>query len=86
MLLMQVSPADSQGCHGLGMAMDYTYELISQARTVVAEVNAAMPTTSALHSRPPRSVPLSTRPGLFRLCPHQQWMKITTESPGISCR
>ncbi|GCE44975.1 4-hydroxybutyrate coenzyme A transferase [Rhodococcus wratislaviensis] len=46
-LLMQVSPADSQGCHGLGMAMDYTYELISQARTVVAEVNAAMPTTSA---------------------------------------
>jgi acyl-CoA hydrolase len=46
-LLMQVTEAGADGCHGLGMAVDHTYPLLSLARTVVAEVNAQLPETSA---------------------------------------
>lgn len=45
-VLMQVSPADRDGSHSTGMAVDYTYELVGQARAVVAEVNEQMPVTS----------------------------------------
>ncbi len=46
-LLVQVSPADSEGFHSLGAAVDYTYELLPSARAVIAEVNDQMPATSA---------------------------------------
>jgi acyl-CoA hydrolase len=45
-VLVQVSPPDRDGHHSLGVAVDYTYELITQARAVVAEVNEQMPVTS----------------------------------------
>lgn len=45
--LIQVSPADADGFHSLGLAVDYTYELLSAARAVVAEVNDQVPVTSA---------------------------------------
>ncbi|HVW44334.1 MAG TPA: acetyl-CoA hydrolase/transferase C-terminal domain-containing protein [Amycolatopsis sp.] len=46
-LLMQVTAAGPDGRHGLGMAVDHTYELIGQSRRVVAEVNSQLPDTSA---------------------------------------
>lgn len=46
-LLMQVTTPDAYGNHNLGMAVDYTYELLSQARLVLAEVNSQLPVTSA---------------------------------------
>lgn len=46
-VLMQVALSDAQGGHSLGMAVDYTYELVGRARAVVAEINAQMPVTSA---------------------------------------
>jgi acyl-CoA hydrolase len=46
-VLLQVSPADPGGRHSLGVAVDYTYELVEHARAVVAEVNERMPVTSA---------------------------------------
>lgn len=46
-LLMQVGPADADGTHGLGPAVDHTYELVGQARTVIVEVNDQYPATSA---------------------------------------
>ncbi|TCK25200.1 acetyl-CoA hydrolase/transferase family protein [Pseudonocardia endophytica] len=46
-LLMQVAEADASGRHSLGVAVDHTYELVGRARTVVAEVNAQLPVTSA---------------------------------------
>lgn len=46
-VLVQVSEPDAEGRHSLGMAVDYTYELIPHARAVVAEVNARLPVTSA---------------------------------------
>jgi acyl-CoA hydrolase len=45
-VLVQVSPPDRDGQHSLGVAVDYTYELVPQARAVVAEVNDQMPVTS----------------------------------------
>src|SRR5207248_2571905 len=52
-VLVQVSPADGDGFHSYGIAVDYLPEAISVARTVIAEVNDAMPVTSGpcrLHS------------------------------------
>ncbi|WP_091539480.1 acetyl-CoA hydrolase/transferase family protein [Modestobacter sp. DSM 44400] len=46
-VLMQVSPPNDDGFHSLGMAVDYTYELVGQARAVIAEVNEQLPVTSA---------------------------------------
>jgi acyl-CoA hydrolase len=48
-VVLQVSGADEHGCHSLGLAVDYTYELIDHARAVVAEVNDRLP-----HSTAPR--------------------------------
>lgn len=45
-VLLQVCPA-AHGRHSLGMAVDYTYELLSEAALVVAEINEQMPATSA---------------------------------------
>ncbi len=46
-VLMQVAESDAHGGHSLGMAVDYTYELVGRARAVVAEINTQMPVTSA---------------------------------------
>jgi acyl-CoA hydrolase len=46
-LLMQVAGADENGEHSLGMAVDYTYDLLGRACAVIAEVNAELPITSA---------------------------------------
>lgn len=46
-LLIQVAPADSEGRHSLGTAVDYTYDLLDSAGLVVAEVNDQVPVTSA---------------------------------------
>ena len=46
-VLMQVAPADPAGRHSLGVAVDYTFELLGSARLVIAEVNDQLPTTSA---------------------------------------
>ncbi len=46
-LLVQVTAPDAQGRHGLGMAVDHTYELLGRARAVIAEVNAELPDSSA---------------------------------------
>ena len=46
-LLMQVSAPDEQGRHSLGPAVDYTYDLLSRARLVLAEVNDRVPVTNA---------------------------------------
>jgi acyl-CoA hydrolase len=46
-VLIQVSAPDGDGYHSMGMAVDFTYELVAQARAVVAEVNEQMPVTSA---------------------------------------
>lgn len=44
--LVQVSPADPQGRHSLGLDASYTAAAIASARLVVAEVNARMPATA----------------------------------------
>ncbi len=44
-LLIQVAPADADGMHSLGIGVDFTAELIEEARLVVAEVNDRMPVT-----------------------------------------
>lgn len=69
-VLMQVSPPDRDGHHSLGVAIDYTYELVERARAVVAEVNEQMPVVSGprLHSSAfaavvPTSRPLPEVPG-----------------------
>nr|WP_246372234.1 acetyl-CoA hydrolase/transferase C-terminal domain-containing protein [Gordonia humi] len=46
-VLIQVGPVDADGTHGLGMAVDHTYELLAHARVVVAEVNDQMPPTAS---------------------------------------
>ncbi len=46
-LLVQVTEPDQDGRHSLGMAVDYTYDLLGRARAVIAEVNAQLPVTSA---------------------------------------
>jgi acetyl-CoA hydrolase len=46
-VLIQVTAPDASGCHGLGMAVDHTFELLDPARAVIAEVNHRLPMTSA---------------------------------------
>ena len=43
--LVQVTPPDSSDFCSLGVSVDYTYESIKQARTVIAQVNRNMPRT-----------------------------------------
>jgi acyl-CoA hydrolase len=52
-VLLQVSPADAEGYHSLGCAVDYAWDAVQVARQVVVEVNLNMPTTRGaprLHS------------------------------------
>lgn len=52
-VLLQVSPADADGYHSLGCTLDYVWDAVQVARTVVVEVNAQMPMTRGvgrLHS------------------------------------
>lgn len=44
-VLLQVSPADADGYHSLGGAVDYVWEAAQLARVVIVEVNASMPVT-----------------------------------------
>jgi acyl-CoA hydrolase len=44
-VLLQVSPADADGYHSLGLAADYVWEAAQLARVVVAEVNVRVPVT-----------------------------------------
>lgn len=44
--LIQVSPADADGFHSLGVIADYVHEAIARARLVIAEVNERMPRTA----------------------------------------
>ncbi len=44
-VLLQVSPADADGYHSLGCAVDYVWEAVQMARVVVVEVNASVPVT-----------------------------------------
>ncbi|MCW2584079.1 MAG: Acetyl-CoA transferase/hydrolase, probable acetate CoA-transferase [Klenkia sp.] len=46
-VVLQVSPADAEGQHCLGLAVDHTWELLAGARAVVAEVNDQLPRTTA---------------------------------------
>lgn len=48
-LALQVAPADARGRHSLGLSVDYTFDLLQEARAVVAEVNDKMPLTTAPH-------------------------------------
>lgn len=63
-ILVQVSPADAEGFHSLGLSVDYTYELLGNARAVIAEVNDQVPVTSAprLHSSTFAATINTTRP------------------------
>lgn len=44
-VLVQVSPADGEGYHSLGLSADYIWDAIKSARVVIAEVNSAVPIT-----------------------------------------
>ncbi len=44
-VLLQVSPADSDGYHSLGCTADYVWEAAQIARVVIVEVNASVPVT-----------------------------------------
>ena len=44
-VLLQVSPADAEGYHSLGCAVDYAWDAVQVARQVVVEVNLNMPAT-----------------------------------------
>ncbi len=51
--LLQVSPADADGYHSLGPAVDYVWEAAQRARVVIVEVNDNVPVTRSscrLHS------------------------------------
>lgn len=43
--MIQVSPADAEGNHSLGLISDYVQAAVARARVVIAEVNAAVPYT-----------------------------------------
>lgn len=43
--LVQVTPPDENGQCSLGISVDYTYEAVMSAKTVIAQVNEAMPFT-----------------------------------------
>jgi acyl-CoA hydrolase len=45
-VMIQVSPPDSDGYHSLGVAVDYTHDLLDDARLVIAQQNDQMPVTS----------------------------------------
>ena len=52
-VLLQVAPADEEGYHSLGCAVDYAWDAVQVARQVVVEVNLNMPATRGaprLHS------------------------------------
>ena len=51
--LIQVTPPDENGNCSLGVSVDYTYQAVQQARTVIAQVNDQMPFTLGLHSTVP---------------------------------
>jgi acyl-CoA hydrolase len=69
---VQVSPADANGDHSLGLISDYVQAAVARARVVVAEVNEQVPFThgellpagridhAVLVSRPPVRVPPAT--------------------------
>lgn len=63
-VVLQVSAADADGFHSLGLAVDYTWELLAGARAVVAEVNDQVPVTSAprLHRSQLTAVVPTSRP------------------------
>ena len=44
-VMIQVSPADAEGNHSLGLISDHVRAAVAQARVVIAEVNAAVPWT-----------------------------------------
>ncbi|MCF7550791.1 acetyl-CoA hydrolase/transferase family protein [Pseudonocardia sp. WMMC193] len=44
-VLCQVSPADAEGCHRLGVSVDYLHAALESARVVVAEVDPRVPAT-----------------------------------------
>jgi acyl-CoA hydrolase len=44
-VLLQVAPADAEGYHSLGCAVDYAWDAVQVARQVVVEVNLNMPVT-----------------------------------------
>ena len=44
-VLLQVSPADEDGYHSLGCAVDYVWEAAQMARVVIVEVNDSVPVT-----------------------------------------
>ena len=43
--MVQVTPPDENGQCSLGISVDYTYEAVMSAKTVIAQVNEAMPFT-----------------------------------------
>jgi 4-hydroxybutyrate CoA-transferase len=45
--MVTVSPPDENGYVSLGISVDYTYQAIKSARSVIAEVNSNMPRTGA---------------------------------------
>lgn len=47
-VLLQVSPPDSDGFHSLGCTLDYVWEAVQVARQVVVEVNTRVPITRGL--------------------------------------
>lgn len=52
-VLLQVSPADADGYHSLGCAVDYVWNAVQVARVVLVEINSCVPRTRSsfrLHS------------------------------------
>lgn len=43
--LIQLTPPDENGNCSLGISVDYTYEAVMQAKTVIAQINSKMPFT-----------------------------------------
>jgi acyl-CoA hydrolase len=48
-VLLQVSPADAQGFHSLGCAVDYVWRAVQAARVVLVEVNPGVPRTRSAY-------------------------------------
>jgi acyl-CoA hydrolase len=48
-VLLQVSPADEDGYHSLGCAVDYVWDAAQVARVVLVEVNSNMPHTRCVY-------------------------------------
>ena len=47
-VLLQVSPADADGYHGLGFALDHVWDAAQTARVIVVEVNSNLPMTRSV--------------------------------------